>query len=981
MSAEPAAAKRPRPRTSPSATSRSPHKASPRGGRDALSKEVHLLGELLGQVIAEQGGPKLLELVERCRRRSVAFRDKGDTAVGDALAAELDGLDLDRAEALARAFSLYFQLINLAEEREAVRQLRRAEMAGRPVASSAEATLAGLGSAGWPAEKIDGLVGRLRVTPVLTAHPTEARRRTMLVALRRMYRLVEQLDDPRLSPCQEAELRRRLLEEISLLWRTAPVRQLAPTPMDETRTALAFFDETIFRVVPRVYRRFDRALEVVAGASSSTGQGSGSRLRRKAAEGALGRGCSPDLRTAHVPAFLRWGSWIGGDRDGNSAVTAELTRQVPRMHADHLLRGYEAVCARLSLTVSASIPRAGLRPTLETKLARDAEDLPEIARELSRRFPDEPYRRWFGAMGERLRRTRAFLTETAGPGTGRYESPDQLVAELDEVQGQLIEDGLARVADGDVQDLRWQVETFGFHFASLEVRQHSDVHEAALRALGGRGGTTPDLARELVPGVSPGEVVGAFRAMAAIQRRFGEEACHRYVVSFTRTADDVLRVLELASLAAGAVVPPVATGGIVRGLASLDIVPLFESGDALETCHRVLDTLLTNPEYRQHVAGRGDRQEVMLGYSDSSKECGFLAAAWLLYGASRRLAEVARKHGVELTLFHGRGGAIGRGGGPTTRAILGQPAGSIDGRFKITEQGEMVTAHYSNLALAERHLEEVVSAVVTASTPEHEARMRECEGHGREAMDELAGFAREAYRSLVHDEPRFEEFFRAATPVEELSSMAIGSRPARRGAPEPMRREREPRGRGKGSPAQPPWLESLRSIPWVFAWSQARIGLPAWYGLGSALQSYRKIHGGQPARLGSLYREWPFLASVLDNAELILFRSEPEMAGLYAALAGGSDGQRLWKRILAEYELSIAELARVTGHREILESEPGLRRSITLRRPYVDPLTHVQVRFLARLRWLPEDDPERERLRRLVQLTINGVAAGLQTTG
>ena len=937
---------------------------------------MHLLGALLGEVIAEQGGPKLLELIERCRKRSIAFRDKGDPGVGEALAAELDSLDLDRAEALVRAFGLYFQLINLAEERDAVRQLRRAEQSGEPIPQSAEATLAGLGAAGWSAEKVERLLDRLVLSPVLTAHPTEARRRTMLVALRRVYRLVEQLDDPRLSPCEEGDVRRRLLEEISILWRTAAVRQLAPTPVDEVRTALAFFDETIFRVVPRVYRRFDRALD---GLTEQPASGDEVRPAALSDDDALEPGCS-DSSVPRVPAFIRWGSWIGGDRDGNPNVTAELTRQIPRMHADHLLRGYEAVCNRLSITISISISRPALRPALETKLARDAEELPDFIRELVRRFPDEPYRRWFGAMAERLRRTRAFLTETPGPGTGRYDNPDQLAAEIEEIQGHLIEDGLARIAHGDVQDLLWQVRTFGFHFASLEVRQHAEVHETALRALGGRGSTTPDLAREVLPGVSPGEVVAVFRAIAAIQRRFGEEACHRYVVSFTRTAEDVMRVLELANMGAGAVVPTVATAGIVRGLANLDVVPLFESGDALETCHKVLETLLSSPEYRQHLAARGDRQEVMLGYSDSNKECGFLTASWMLYAASRRLAEVARAHGVELTLFHGRGGAIGRGGGPTDRAIMGQPGGTIDARFKTTEQGEMVTAHYSNLVLAERHLEELACAVLSASTPEHEARMRDFEDRGQEAMEELSRYSRDAYRSLVHDEPGFEQFFRVVTPVDELAGMAIGSRPTRR-APEPIRREPEPRGRGKTSPAPPLWLEQLRAIPWVFAWSQTRIGLPAWYGLGSALQAYRRVHGGQPAKLVPLYREWPFLRSVLDNAELILFRSEPQISQLYAALSGGTEGKRLWKRILDEYSLSIAELARVTGHKELLEGEPELRRSINLRRPYVDPLSHIQVRCLARMRWLPEDDPDRERLRRLVLLTINGVAAGLQTTG
>jgi phosphoenolpyruvate carboxylase len=371
----------------------------------------------------------------------------------------------------------------------------------------------------------------------------------------------------------------------------------------------------------------------------------------------------------------------------------------------------------------------------------------------------------------------------------------------------------------------------------------------------------------------------------------------------------------------------------------------------------------------------------MLGYSDSNKESGFLSAVWMLYRAQSRLAEVARRNGVELTLFHGRGGAIGRGGGPTNRAILAQAPGSIDGRFKMTEQGETVAANYSNVAIAENHLALVASATVIASTPEHDDCVAEVDARGRSAMDELAEMARESYRSLVYDEPDFPEFFRSVTPVTELSTMALGSRPARRASVEPRRRISQPA--WVVAPAPPPaGIESLRAIPWVFSWQQARIGLPAWYGLGSALRAYRRAHGGKAtAKLATLYRDWPFLTSALDNAELILYRSEPQIARLYAALAGNAEGERLWARILAEYELSIEELKKVTGHKELLETEPAVRRSIRLRRPYIDPLSHLQVRFLARLRSLPPNHPDRDRVGTLVQLTVNGVAAGLQNTG
>jgi phosphoenolpyruvate carboxylase len=396
-------------------------------------------------------------------------------------------------------------------------------------------------------------------------------------------------------------------------------------------------------------------------------------------------------------------------------------------------------------------------------------------------------------------------------------------------------------------------------------------------------------------------------------------------------------------------------------------VPLFESSDALNGCGALLEELLADPRYRRHLAARGDRQEVMLGYSDSNKESGFLAAIWMLYRAQSTLAQVARRHGIELTLFHGRGGAIGRGGGPTNRAILAQAPGSIAGRFKMTEQGETVAANYANLAIAQHHLGLVGSAVAVASTTEHDDCVAEADGRGAAVMDELAAISRASYRALVYEEPGFEKFFRAVTPLAELSTMALGSRPARRGAAD-------------GS--APSGIDSLRAIPWVFSWSQARIGLPAWYGLGSALEEFERTHGeGSLVRVAELYRDWPFLSSAFDNAELILGRSAPRIARLYVALAGDQEGERLWDRIVGEYERSIRMLAKVTGRSELLAAEPLVGRSIRLRRPYIDPLSHIQVRFIARLRSLPADDPNRERFRRLVQLTVNGVAAGLQNTG
>ena len=589
------------------------------GTRDPLAREVKLLGALLGQVIVEQEGETALDLVEEVRRATIGIRRGGTVADRERLAADLADVGLRDAEVLIRAFSLYFQLTNLAEEKQRVRQLRLRQRNSAPerIDESPAAAVGELERRGLSRERLDELVDRLSVAPVLTAHPTEARRRTLLVALRRVYRLLDALDDPRLTPAEDSELRRRLREQISILWHVAPIRVSAPSPLDEVRSAMALFDESLFVVVPRVYRAMSAAL------------GSGA--------------------TANVPAYLAFGSWIGGDRDGNPRVTAEVTRQTVAVQFDHVLRAYEAVCRRLSATVTI---RAEASNALARRLRSDVRDLPEVAAEEERRFPTEPFRRRFTYIAERLRRTR--LGEAHG-----YARATDFARELDEIATALGGVDLQRVVDGDVQDLRWQLATFGFHGLSLEVRQHSAVHAATLAAA--------SVKTEVAPGVSAWEVLETLRAIADIQQRYGEQACHRYVISFTHSASDVTAVLELARRACGDAGP------------ALDVVPLFESADALATAGTIVDAMLNDPVYRQHLAARGNRQEVMLGYSDSTKESGALASAWMLYRAEEALVEVSRPHEIELTLFHGRGGAIGRGGGPMTRAVLAQAEGSVDG--------------------------------------------------------------------------------------------------------------------------------------------------------------------------------------------------------------------------------------------------------------------------------------------------------------
>jgi len=910
---------------------------------DPLAAEIGRLWRLLGDVVEEQAGAGPRRLVERTRRRALRAR-AGDDAARRRLELELDGLDAGRAEIVIRAFLLHFRLANLAEDRFRVRILER--RARRPRPGAPDDTLAGVvrtlrtegrfpaGPAGAAAA-----VAGLRIHPVLTAHPTEARRRTALMALGRVARILEARDDPRLPAAAGAALDDRLREELVILWRTAEARAGIPSPLDEARTAFAFFDATLYSLVPAV----GRSLQVALG-----------------------------VDPMELPSVIRWGSWIGSDRDGHPGVTAEVTEHVARIAADHALRGHEAVATRLMQTIAAVVEPGRLDRALTARLVDDAEALPALDAMLRRRFPDEPYRRRFGAIAERLRRTRHHLTGDPGPTAGRYASPEDLVSELAEVQRSLAGAGLGRVAAGSVQDYRWQVETFGFHLVELEVRQHAEVHRAALGILGGSGPAAvpgaplepgpsgepgvvaASLEAEAAPSVPVREVLDTFRAIERIRSRFGTRAAGRVVISFTEGASDVTDVLELAARAIG----PAA--------ADLDVVPLFESAASLRTAGRVLEAMLADVHYRAHLRGRGNRQEVMLGYSDSNKESGFLAANWLLYGAQAALARVAAAGDLELTLFHGRGGTVGRGGGRLDRAILGQPPGTVRGRLKVTEQGEVVAARYGNPAIALRHLELLAGAVLAADAGPGNA----VAAGDLELMDRLADASAAAYRALVYDDPGFTGFFRRATPIDLLASMRLGSRPASR------------RAGGDAAQGAGGSIHRLRAIPWGFAWAQARIELPGWFGLGSAVEAVRRTDGPTAVeRLAELYRTWPYLAAVIDHAELALARSDLGVARRYAALATEPGDDRRWGAIEAEHERSVRNLLAITGRAGLLDASPAIARAIELRNPDVDTLSELQVGRLARLRSLPPESPDRAELERLVRLTVSGVAAGLQVTG
>jgi phosphoenolpyruvate carboxylase len=932
---------------------------------------VRLLGVMLDEVLLEQEGRGRVALVRRVRRLAAAAQSGRGPAPRTELEAMLRGLDAAELEVVARALGLRLQLLNLAEEVERVGALRRRErqagLAGVP--GSFAATCRRLRAEGRTADEIAAVVSSIRVSPVLTAHPTEARRRTVLLGLRRVHALLERLDRHRLGPAEEADVRRRLLAEITNLWRTADLRQARPTPADEVRAAMVFFDATLFTTAPRLYRALDAALDDAAGPGAQvTGAPDEASPAGRARAGRDEAG-STGARPPRVPAFLRWGSWIGSDRDGHAAVTAETTVEAARIAADHLLHGYQAVATRLMTEVSARPSAVSPGPAIARRLDQDDEDLRERMREMRARFPREPYRRRLGAIAERLRRTRAALAGIPGPQAGRYPDAGALLAEIVELQEALDADGLGRIAWGELQDFRWQVETFGFHLASLEIRQHAAVHQAALAALGQR---PPDLGREVAPGVSTGEVLAAFRAMAALQRRRGEEVCRRVVVSFTSGAQDVVAVLRLAAIAGDPSILPGATDGFAPAVPAVDVVPLLESAAALSSAGQIVGALLADPAYRKHLAGRGGCQEVMLGYSDSNKESGFVAASWLLQRAMADLVETAAAAGVRLVLFHGRGGAIGRGGGPTHRAIIAQPQGSVAGHLKLTEQGEVIAARYSNPAIALRGLEQLTSATILASVPGSDgawgpgAALRPDDAA---TMDELAETARAAYRSLVWDDPDLPAVFAGITPIDAIADLRIGSRPAARPADDQA-------GRSEG-----PGFEALRAIPWVFAWSQARINLPGWYGLGSALEAFTDRHGEAGlGRLRQLFSTWPYFRALLQLAETSLAWSDLEVGRRHALLAGDA-GRRTWDRIEAEHGRSVRLLLAVTGGTRLLDGLPELRRSIDDRAADLGILSDLQVMLLERVRGAPADDPATVALRRLVQLTISGIAAGIQSTG
>jgi phosphoenolpyruvate carboxylase len=878
----------------------------------ALRQDVRFLGGLLGQVVAETGGEDLYDDVERLRRAARDARRGGDSGEPRRL---VDEMSVERAEQVAHAFAVLFHLVNLAEERHRVRVLRSRDLDD---SDPADDSLAGAVKA-VGVDDIATAVEDLEIHPVLTAHPTEARRRAVVTALGRIATEMDRHADPRAGASERDDARRRLLEEITVLWRTALVRSRRLEPLDEVRAMMAVFDETFFRLAPTLYR----AMQSAVGGDDATET-------------------APAL-----PAFLRLGSWVGGDRDGNPLVTADVTRQTVDIHAEHALRALENAARRIGTSLSLDESLAPPSTALVAALADDRAAHPDLLTRIVRSADRQPHRQKIVFAAHRLAATRERNADLG------YATADGLLADLRIVKESLLAAGAPRAAHGELQHLIWQAETFGFHLAELEIRQHSSVHAAAvcdlldiqhlptageLDKLATEGGWSPAEPH----GDMTAEVLATLRVMARVQERWGVRACSRYVVSFCSSAADLAAVPALAAAAVGD-----------RPL-RLDVVPLFETGDDLERCTETLDEWLALPGTAPALDRRGRRVEVMLGYSDSAKDVGPLSATLLLYDAQAALADWAARHDIQLTLFHGRGGSLGRGGGPVNRAIIAQPPHSVNHRFKVTEQGEVVFARYGNRRIAVRHLEQVTSAVLVAGTTAVEHRNADAAIRFADLAATMETAARLAYKALV-DTEGFAEFFARVSPLEELSELALGSRPARRPG------------------AGPRTLADLRAIPWVFAWSQTRCNLTGWYGLGSGLDT-----AGDMATLRAAYRDWPLFTALIDNAEMSLAKTDRGVAEGYLALGERAD---LAERILAELDLTCRLVLEVLGQDRLLQRRRVLGAAVDLRNPYVDALSHLQLRALTELRGGGADADEEQRLRDLLLLTVNGVAAGLQNTG
>ncbi|WP_298397374.1 phosphoenolpyruvate carboxylase [uncultured Azonexus sp.] len=909
---------------------------------EPLRNDIRLLGRLLGDTVREQEGAAIFDIVEQVRQTAVRFARDGDPASRNELAALLDPLPRDTTQAVVRAFSYFLQLANIAEDEHHVRRRRAHDLAGSPPREgSLVFALDALAAAKVSPEALADFFAHALVAPVLTAHPTEVQRQSLIRNHREIARLLDRRERQQLTPEEAADNELALANAILTLWQSRMLRPVRLKVIDEVKNGISYFKETFFSELPRLYIQ---ATE---------------QLQKRYPE-----------KVWALPPFFRVGSWIGGDRDGNPFVTADILNEALRLQSAATLNHYLDEIHELG----AELPLSDLlvKVTPELKLLAD------LSPDQSPQRIDEPYRRALSGIYARLAATARALDHVdpvrheighAEP----YATPAELRGELKVLANSLKLNGSGRLAGGRLRRLLRAVQVFGFHLAPIDLRQNSEVHARSVAALLAAAGRCPDyealpenerialLTAEIAsprPLYSPwldydeetrGELA-IFFAARELRAKYGEAALPNCIISKT---DGVSDLLELALLLKEA--------GLLRPGAEprldVNIIPLFETIEDLQKSAAIMDQLFAIPGYRQLVAGRGDEHEVMLGYSDSNKDGGFLTSGWELYKAEILLADTFARHGVRLRLFHGRGGSVGRGGGPSYHAILAQPAGAVSGQIRLTEQGEVISTKYGTPDTGRRNLEVLLAATLEASLTDHENKV-EPAGQFHGVMDDLSLRAFNAYRGLVYETPGFTTYFRQSTVVSEIASLNIGSRPASRKASER--------------------IEDLRAIPWVFSWAQCRLMLPGWYGFGSAVDGYLATNPDGLATLRRMLKSWPFFQSLLSNMDMVLAKTDLAIASRYAELVADSElRERIFSRIVGEWQLTRRHLLAILERDDFLADNPMLKRSLQLRAPYMDPLNHLQVELLKRHRGGDTD----ERVARGIHITINGIAAGLRNSG
>ncbi|BCN78489.1 phosphoenolpyruvate carboxylase [Prescottella equi] len=916
--------------------------SAPRAATEPLRDDIRLLGGILGDIVREQAGEDVFDLVERARVES--FRVRRSEIDRAELAELFSTVDTADAIPVIRAFSHFALLANVAEDIHRERRRAIHVRAGEPPQDSTlAATYAKLDAAPVDPEIAAGALAGALVAPVITAHPTETRRRTVFETQNRIMELMRRREWVSVDPAEADAVDRQLRRQILTLWQTALIRLSRLRIQDEIEVGLRYYDASLFEVVPRINAELRDAL----------------------------RSRWPDSGVLTEP-MLRPGSWIGGDRDGNPYVTADVVARATHRASETALEHHLAELEVLERELSMSARLVTVTPELN-RLADESGDESAFR-------ADEPYRRAVRGLRARLTGTAARILghPAAHAVAGElpdYRDPAGLLADLEIIDTSLRSHGDGTVADDRLAQLRNSVEVFGFHLCGLDMRQNSEVHETVVAELLAWSGVHPDyaslpederialLTRELAtrrplagPHAEFSELttkeLGILRAAADAVDRIGPEAIPNYVISMCESVSDMLEAAIL--LAEVGLFDP---DGEAGPRCPVGIVPLFETIEDLRHGAETLTATLDVPLYRALVANRGDSQEVMLGYSDSNKDGGYLAANWALYRAELDLVRVAREKGIRLRLFHGRGGTVGRGGGPSYDAILAQPPGAVEGSLRITEQGEIIAAKYAEPRLARRNLEALVSATL-------ESTLLDVEGLGDDAapayavLDELAELARVAYADLVHDTPGFVEYFEASTPVAEIGALNIGSRPASR--------------------KQTQSISDLRAIPWVLSWSQSRVMLPGWYGTGTAFEKWVGDDAGRLATLTDLYERWPFFRTVLSNMAQVLSKSDMGLAARYSELVPDAElREEVFGKISAEHARTLAMYRAVTGHDNLLWDNPALDRSVHNRFPYLEPLNHLQVELLRRYRAGDDSD----NVRRGIQLTMNGLATALRNSG